>query len=72
MILDFGIYNGQEIEEVPSSYLLYLYAQPWFKQFKPKVYNYIKYHKKNLQLSLIEEDTPWFDDLYQEIHFSNN
>lgn len=56
--MPFGKHKGQDLDDVPASYLLWFYEQDWAMQY-PEV---LKYVKKNIQA--IKEDA-----LYQEEEF---
>ena len=45
MIIPFGKYRGEDIEDIPSDYLKFLLGQEWFEERFEDVYN-----------ALIEED----------------
>jgi hypothetical protein len=76
LVLDFGQYKGKDIEDpdVTGHYLLWLYAQPWFKKFRPKVFNYIKKHKIDIEYQALseDEDDEYLNDLYMELHYDKD
>ena len=61
-LMPFGKYRGKNLADIPPSYLLWLYEQPWIKEHH-QLYAYLK---KNEDL-LIEErceqdrDNEWMD-----------
>lgn len=75
-ILDFGKYRGKSIEdaEVTAHYLLWLYEQKWFKTFRPKVFNYIKKHKTDIEYQALaeDEDDEYLNDLYNDLHYDTD
>lgn len=47
--LDFGKYEDYDIDNVPPSYLLWLWEQSWVQLKKPTLYEYLKKHIKEIE-----------------------
>lgn len=47
-IMPFGKHKGEAIGDVPASYLLWFFEQPWARKYRP-VYNYIFENKEYLE-----------------------
>lgn len=43
-VLPWGKHQGVKLSEVPPTYLLWLYEQPWIREW-PGLYSYLKRHE---------------------------
>lgn len=57
-LMPWGKHKGQKLSECPPSYLLWLYEQPWIKDW-PGLYAYLK---KNEDLLISEKNEGRNDD----------
>lgn len=57
-VMPFGKHNGTKLKDVPASYLLWLFEQPWIKDW-PGLYAYLK---KNEDLLMSEKRASSKDD----------
>jgi hypothetical protein len=58
-VMPWGAHKGKKLSELPASYLLWLYEQPWVKGSWPLLYAYLK---KNEDLLLAEKNEDRQDD----------
>ena len=45
--MPWGLYQGKQLKDVPASYLLWLFEQPWIKDW-PGLHSYLKSHEDQL------------------------
>ena len=55
IIIDFGKYKGVDIDEVPASYLMWMWEQKTFETTKPMIWQYIKKHYNDIEKEYNEE-----------------
>jgi hypothetical protein len=56
--MPWGKHKGKPLKELPADYLLWLYEQPWIKDW-PALYGYLK---KNEDLLMAEKQQEMIDD----------
>lgn len=56
LVIDFGKHKGRDLDEVPASYLLWMFEQKSFEITKPEIYAYIKRNLKAIQQDAKQED----------------
>ena len=54
-VMPWGAHEGKKLSDVPPSYLLWLYEQPWIREW-PGLYAYLKDHE-DLLIAEREETT---------------
>lgn len=54
-VMPWGKHKGQKLKELPASYLLWLYEQPWIKDWHG-LYLYLKKHEDQLMLERQQDD----------------
>ena len=53
-----GKHKGKQLKEIPASYLLWLYEQPWIKDW-PGLHAYLKKNEDLLMAEKNEDTTPF-------------
>ena len=52
----FGKYKGEAYEDIPASYLLWLFAQDWLLNSYPDTYAYCSANQDILEIETVEEE----------------
>jgi hypothetical protein len=61
-IMPWGKHKGMKLKDVPASYLLWCYGQPWMKDGWPQLYAYLKAHEDQLMAEKVDNDNDHEDD----------